>query len=528
MMDTAPVNHRREVTGVVFLAFAIILGVSFYLPEAATGFIGDILRQTGKGLFGVCAYAIPLLCMYSALDFFWEKRVNVAPRRVQYVLLLLLAASAILPVITVNISILKTLSLDVTKNQSLASKGLEFLWKSGIQPSLLKGNTDHSSVILTGGVLGGSIALAMQILAARTGALILLSAFALSQIILIFNVSLSRTATRTVEAIRSTSQRASVAIRSGAESLRTYSRHSGMQPNKSDGMKDQDYLSGSSANVRGAAGNESSPFDEIDDDFHQGFIDLEGTDTPMSATSHRGAYNSFDVDLSRPAAQDLRLRNQPAEIPVDQYVETDFLRPASDPLPTSHAQAVSEIPGFLRPKEEATWLDIQTNIAGSTEPKYTHIPIQRIGTNGKVVLASEQDDFDDRVDSAFSEETDIPSRQTFNYTGATVPGASGHAQPQPSNAFAVTSNDPTGSKTTAQKSYQRQIPISFPKPVYKAAPTSLLRPDVKDETGRASQSALVAQGKKLEDTLLSFGVVAKVINITHGPAITRFELTPGP
>jgi DNA segregation ATPase FtsK/SpoIIIE-like protein len=34
--------------------------------------------------------------------------------------------------------------------------------------------------------------------------------------------------------------------------------------------------------------------------------------------------------------------------------------------------------------------------------------------------------------------------------------------------------------------------------------------------------------KKLEDTLASFGVAAKVVNITHGPAITRFELTPGP
>ena len=32
---------------------------------------------------------------------------------------------------------------------------------------------------------------------------------------------------------------------------------------------------------------------------------------------------------------------------------------------------------------------------------------------------------------------------------------------------------------------------------------------------------------KLEDTLDSF-VSAKVINITTGPSITRFELSPGP
>ena len=34
--------------------------------------------------------------------------------------------------------------------------------------------------------------------------------------------------------------------------------------------------------------------------------------------------------------------------------------------------------------------------------------------------------------------------------------------------------------------------------------------------------------KKLEDTLLSFGVEAKVVNVTIGPAVTRYELTPAP
>ncbi len=37
-----------------------------------------------------------------------------------------------------------------------------------------------------------------------------------------------------------------------------------------------------------------------------------------------------------------------------------------------------------------------------------------------------------------------------------------------------------------------------------------------------------ALGKKLENTLNNFGISAKVVNITNGPIITRFELTPGP
>ena len=81
-MEEAPVNHRREVTGVVFLAFAILLGVSYYLPPSATGDLGVFLKSLGKGLFGVCAYAIPVLFIYAAFDFLMEKRIDVAPRRV--------------------------------------------------------------------------------------------------------------------------------------------------------------------------------------------------------------------------------------------------------------------------------------------------------------------------------------------------------------------------------------------------------------------------------------------------------------
>ncbi len=43
-----------------------------------------------------------------------------------------------------------------------------------------------------------------------------------------------------------------------------------------------------------------------------------------------------------------------------------------------------------------------------------------------------------------------------------------------------------------------------------------------------SQQSIQALGQKLEKTLESFGVVAKVIHFTTGPTITRFELSPGP
>jgi len=45
---------------------------------------------------------------------------------------------------------------------------------------------------------------------------------------------------------------------------------------------------------------------------------------------------------------------------------------------------------------------------------------------------------------------------------------------------------------------------------------------------KAIRNAALEDAKKLEDTLKSFGVEAKVVNISRGPAVTRYELQPSP
>lgn len=42
------------------------------------------------------------------------------------------------------------------------------------------------------------------------------------------------------------------------------------------------------------------------------------------------------------------------------------------------------------------------------------------------------------------------------------------------------------------------------------------------------QNSLISDSKRLEETLASFGVGARVVDIERGPAITRYELEPGP
>ncbi len=63
---------------------------------------------------------------------------------------------------------------------------------------------------------------------------------------------------------------------------------------------------------------------------------------------------------------------------------------------------------------------------------------------------------------------------------------------------------------------------------YEPPPLTLLREDHLKQAINNSQHSIQALGHKLEKTLESFGVTAKVINFTTGPTITRFELSPGP
>ena len=48
---------------------------------------------------------------------------------------------------------------------------------------------------------------------------------------------------------------------------------------------------------------------------------------------------------------------------------------------------------------------------------------------------------------------------------------------------------------------------------------------MKQKTDADLERKLKAKAHTLEEALKSFGIMSEVVNITHGPSITRFELT---
>lgn len=77
----------------------------------------------------------------------------------------------------------------------------------------------------------------------------------------------------------------------------------------------------------------------------------------------------------------------------------------------------------------------------------------------------------------------------------------------------------------AEAGVKPQVPAKPPKP-YKMPPLSLLSPIAAKAAGNRSE--IIENAKRLESTLMNFGVEAKVIEVSKGPAITMYEMSLSP
>lgn len=84
-------------------------------------------------------------------------------------------------------------------------------------------------------------------------------------------------------------------------------------------------------------------------------------------------------------------------------------------------------------------------------------------------------------------------------------------------------NVPT--KTNLQTKLEENIKTTKEE-VYIFPPIELLKKN-NSSSGLASKSQILENSKKLETTLKSFGVEARVIEVSKGPTVTRYELSPG-
>ena len=565
-------TSRKEAAGIVLFFVAIAIILIFYLPVTLTGIIGAAIKSFFLGLIGVAAYAIPVYILYVALDVFFEKRQGVSVIRVRSIILLLVSVSAFLALVSMDMGYFEGLCMN-SESKTSALKALALLWESGAESELIT-NPVSSSHVISGGIIGGSIAVALYEVTGKVIGVLAIIVFLLTQILLVFRVSLKATAKKTAHAIATTSGKvynSVVSHKSGRQDDPEYTIYSGNGYGGAGVQKPARPQTGTTVITYGNGGvipqnnhnSGSSPFVQsspkmssekqgpfltnLPIDGSSGFTDVDkltgGQIHAVSQDPGKLAFNEKEYDVSGGASPDADFGyiTDPLNVPgaaklkkekkklsfLDKDKKEDFY----DFTPSGkqgvagrdsdmEAGGVMEDPyevgedaegsgyDYSEPersvREPRIKLSMYDQLGGGKEPeapvKPEAAPVTGTGS-GKITINAVNDNTEgySRTEGRILK-TSSPER--------TVPST-------PSIEFA----EETKQHEALIKAQKRKLRN------YRPAPTELLAPDIKQKADADLEKKLKAKAKKLEEALRSFGIKAEVVNITHGPSITRFELT---
>ncbi len=490
MANRKPVNHHQELTAVVLLAIAILFGAAYYWPAAKTGWLGGLLYDLGRGLFGVAAYLLPPLLLFFAIEFLLGKNQRQANYRMTFVAGLVLVLTSVLHLVTVDQLVLQARFVNANGDAS-ALQALAELYRTGMDPALA-----GEGLVLSGGLASGILAQAMLAIAGPVGALILTIAMVMAIVVLIFNVSYTQTVQSTAAVIKRTGSKMDQAIRQGLEQARLneelaprdrarvaepesydieltsrtseetrrsllqgwhdfWQRRQTQQPEVAAFPEDPG--SGGFVTVAGSSG---APGPDLSEDEAKVAQFVSEAKLPFTIQKDRNGFLTIAPIESEAAAKPEQVEPSRSvqPMPAPPAAPEVFPEPASSepvlPVPALPEIKLPEIPRQPDPvSDRSHWTDRSTPEPPAFQP--AHAPVKRqaaVGPDGQLHLV--------------------------------VP--------------------------------------------YEAPPLTLLREDHLTQSINNSHQSIQLLGHKLEKTLESFGVTAKVINFTTGPTITRFELSPGP
>lgn len=529
-------ESKREVTGIVLFFCAIALILLYYLPSDVTGVLGSLLKTVGGGLIGSSAFMIPVFLLYASIDFFIEKRRGVSPIRIRSVIIFLICLSALLSVITMDFIYFKSLCISDADHKYKASKAIALLWQSGADASLISPVTGSKAI--PGGILGGLLAVSLDTVCGKIASIVVLIGLIASQIILVFHISLKKTVKRTAKAVGN-------AVRNN-NARRAASRPVQHRPVHPQGRPATGR--GSNPFVQGPVSSVSPVFDKssynVQDPFNRslpvdsksGFADM--TDPAFGADT-KGEQGVLNYGERRVSTQN--------NVHVD---ETDF---TYDPYP--HGSRMRgpgkniEEPDFLKNEKVQDFYDL-SDATYPDNSNFTDDYSQRPAAGGYYMP---EDDMPYEIadeGSPFYFQEEKPAVRAPHVPGVPTGMPKDSFPPEDEIKINAGSDDTEGytamegrivdtseakkvavssvdvASTSAQNEGKRIKANGFKN--YRPAPISGLAKDKSNKNATESNEKLRSKAAALEETLRTFGITdAKVNNITHGPAITRFEVTIG-
>lgn len=481
------IDGKREVVGIVLFFLAVSLMLIFYLPETVTGSLGDVIKSLGLGLVGTTAYIVPVLILYAAVDYFFEKRQGVARIRVRSVILLLVCVSALLA-FTMDVDYVRSVALN-SEGKTTATAAIELLWKSGTDSGLISSPSSTDTVI-PGGILGGSVAIAFSVLTGKPIGILAVIAFFISQVILVFHISLKKTA--------------KVINRAGRTAVRNVRQNVQRTPQPKPRQYYDPNYQRKTADVSRFVNPKKKP--QVKDPFNtgipvdvnSGFIDVSGREFGADTTPHPDVLNYGE---------------RPESIPGDNYT-ADFSYTAMPKNAPYHERGKMKVPSFLQKEKQQDFIDLEGGaqpVAPVDNEFEDDYPTEIESDNGMV------EDF--RYDKPKVRKPNVDF-DNVEEIGEIVeePYVPEEIEEIPDPVAPAAAEQPEDKPVTRRPRPKTNMPKSRDL-------TSLLAKDEYSKKDPDLKAKLDERARKLEEALRSFGIEANVINITHGPSITRFEMT---
>ena len=522
------IEEHREITGIVLFFLAVAVMLFFYLPVTFTGVLGEASRSFFFGLLGFTAYAIPIYLLYASIDFFFEKRAGVSKIRVVSVILFLISISSLLALISMDMEYFAALSSEGINVSAIKALGL--LWNSGADGSIIQ-NAAITMKVIPGGIIGGSIAIALNLVTGKTIGIMLVVVFLLAQIVTVFHISIKRAAKQTVNVINKTAKKAYTRVTSPVKPSNTYARPSSGTTVMTYGQDTNTYpVQNSSSpfvNSASASNRRNYPAPSIGDPFNSsfpidsatGFTDVER----MGLASNEGTNN----DIINYNGKDYST--------TEEHPTADFnynAEPKSGPFRMPKQQ--KEL-SFLKDRSNEDFIDLTPEPVNVPEPEE---PLDEMPSEILDEASNGNDyDYSRRVRTPYVDTSKFGGSQNSVNDDISI-NASGDVEGYSETEGRMFN---TPSRSSRQITPGRSLDFGDSKPSlqkkditgrayqirgYRPAPTKLLAEDVKAIADPNTNKELRESANKLVETLASFGINdTKVINIIHGPSITRFELT---
>ncbi|MCQ2528159.1 MAG: hypothetical protein MJ108_03465 [Saccharofermentans sp.] len=557
-------DSRNEVAGIILFFCAIALMLIFYLLSEDI-FLVKVIHNLAFGMVGkTAAFLIPVSMLYAAVDYFLEKRKGVSNIRVRSVVLLVILLSALLAVSTMDFTYFRSLCV-TSKEKYSAFKAIKLLWTSGINSNEIS-PMSNGKTILSGGMLGGGIAVALARVMGKVISIMFLVLLLLSQLIVMFKISIKKTAKRAVSKVNQVYRQ--------QRPQRPVQRPVQPRPVQTP-VQSAPVVPANTANDSRFVANASTAY---------GREILSGVATVSDPLNRRGA---FDVDPKTGFAQvpggNNASENEEQITYVDNTFSTegayeapvaDFSYTANPKNPRLRSHKDEKVPTFLEKEKRQDFYDLDGAVYSNgetdenaysdeyAEESYDDEPIElvdddeivdddpycfepveevmpvrsvrqpRIGGNVPVnpmntvaPVAAPEEIPSEPVTEIRPQTVDNSNHIAINagedvnngYSRTEGRVIESNAAPDPEPSFESSVSAPVEPQPAGKIISKRMKPYVKPS-------TRLLAPDTAPKRNANNDVELKAKATKLEETIRSFGIETKVTQITHGPAITRFEL----